>query len=103
MLPDWLRGLPQNAGWPSTVSTFGLRCEKHPAPVFSNVSETGVFHVPSGPATVVNPTTIQVFLEQIGSPTVSDVELTATAATGIVATDDGGTWPGVTALVLPFP
>jgi len=59
--------------------------------------------VGSGPATVVSPTTIQVFLEQIGSPTVSDVELSATAATGIVAVDDGGTWGGVTALVLPFP
>ena len=62
----------------------------------------GLF-VGSGPAEVVNPTTIQVFLEQIGSPTVSDVELSATAATGIVATDDGGTWGGVTGLVLPFP
>ena len=62
----------------------------------------GLF-VGSGPATVVNPTTIQVFLEQIGSPTVSDVELWATAGTGIVAVDDGGTWAGVTAVVLPFP
>jgi hypothetical protein len=58
--------------------------------------------VGSGPATVVNPTTIQVFLEQIGSPTVSDVELSATAFTGIVAVDDGGTWAGVSDLVLPF-
>ena len=63
----------------------------------------GGLFVGSGPASVINPTTIQVFLEQIGSPTVSDVELWATAATGIVATDDGGTWAGVTALVLPFP
>jgi hypothetical protein len=63
----------------------------------------GGLFVGSGPATVVNPTTIQVFLEQIGSPTVSDVELSATAATGIVATDDGGTWAGVTNVVLPFP
>jgi hypothetical protein len=54
-------------------------------------------------ATVINPTTIQVFLEQIGSPTVPDVELSATALTGIVATDDGGAWAGVTNLVLPFP
>ena len=36
------------------------------------------------------------------SPTVSDVELSATASTGIVAVDDGGTWAGITALVLPF-
>ena len=62
----------------------------------------GLF-VGSGPATVVNPTTIKVFLEEIGGPTVPDVELTATAATGIVAVDDGGTWAGVMNLVLPFP
>jgi hypothetical protein len=59
--------------------------------------------VGSGPATVVNPTTIKVFLEEIGGPTVNDVELSATALTGIVAVDDGGTWGGVTGLVLPFP
>jgi hypothetical protein len=63
----------------------------------------GGLFVGSGPASVINPTTIQVFLEQIGSPTVSDVELSATALTGIVATDDGGTWAGVTNVVLPFP
>jgi hypothetical protein len=63
----------------------------------------GGLFVGSGPASVINPTTIQVFLEQIGSPTVSDVELSATALTGIVATDDGGTWGGVAGLVLPFP
>ena len=59
--------------------------------------------VGSGPATPVNPTTIKVFLEEIGGPTASDVELTATASTGIVAVDDGGTWGGVTGLVLPYP
>ena|SRR5690242_4642053 len=59
--------------------------------------------VGSGPATVVNPTTIKVFLEEVGGPTVPDVELTATGASGIVAVDDGGTWAGVTGLVLPFP
>jgi len=62
----------------------------------------GLF-VGSGPATVINPTTIKVFLEEIGGPTVPDVELSATAATGIVAVDDGGTWGGVTGLVLPYP
>ena len=57
----------------------------------------------AGPATIVNPTTIKLFLEEIGGPTVNDVELTATATGGIVAVDDGGTWAGVTAVVLPFP
>jgi hypothetical protein len=59
--------------------------------------------VGSGPATVINPTTIKVFLEEVGGPTVPDVELSATAARGIVGVDDGGTWAGVTGLVLPFP
>ena len=63
----------------------------------------GGLFVGSGPASVINPTTIQVLLEQIGSPTVPDVELSATALSGIVAVDDGGAWAGVTGLVLPFP
>jgi hypothetical protein len=58
--------------------------------------------VGSGPATVINPTTIRVFHEEIGGPTVPDVELSATALTGIVAVDDGGTWAGVTNVVLPL-
>lgn len=29
--------------------------------------------------------------------------LDATSATGITAVDDGGTWPGVSNLILPFP
>jgi hypothetical protein len=41
---------------------------------------------------VIHPTTIKVFLEEIGGPTAPDVELAATAASGIVAVDDGGTW-----------
>ena len=63
----------------------------------------GGLFVGSRPATVVSPTTIQVFLEQIGNPTVPDIELPATALSGIVAVDDGGAWAGVTGLVLPFP
>jgi hypothetical protein len=70
--------------------------------VDDGVYEGGLF-VGSGPATVVNPTTIKLFLEEIGGPTVNDVELSATAETGIVASDDGGTWEGVAGLVLPYP
>jgi hypothetical protein len=62
----------------------------------------GLF-VGSGPATVINPTTIKIFLEEVGGPTVPDVELSATAASRIVASDDGGTWAGVSGLVLPYP
>jgi hypothetical protein len=32
-----------------------------------------------------------------------DVHLTAAAANGIAALDDGGTWPGADLLALPFP
>ena len=32
-----------------------------------------------------------------------DISLTASAGTGIVAENDGGTWAGVTDLALPFP
>jgi hypothetical protein len=63
----------------------------------------GGLFVGSGPATVISPTTIQVFLEQIGSPTVSDVELSATSPTGDVAGEDGGAWAGVSARGLAIP
>ena len=53
-------------------------------------------------AALVNPTTVQIFLSDIGSPTTTGVKLTASALTGIVAVDDGGTWAGGTELELPF-
>lgn len=56
-----------------------------------------------GTAALLSPTTLSVALEWIadaepGPP----VTLTATALTGLVAVDDGGTWAGVTELGLPF-
>jgi hypothetical protein len=56
-----------------------------------------------GDLTIIDPQTIEMGLTDIESFTGPDVRLTASAATGIVATDDGGTWPGVTNLLLPFP
>jgi hypothetical protein len=51
---------------------------------------------------VVDPVTIDVALIEVGMAAGADVILTAGAGTGIVAVDDGGTWDGVTDLVLPF-
>jgi len=91
----------------SVVLTFDRAVDASALVASAITLDDGVYaagsFVGSGPATVINPTTIKVFLEEIGGPSVPDVELSATAATGIVAVDDGGTWPGVTGLVLPFP
>jgi hypothetical protein len=43
-----------------------------------------------------------VALEFLASAPLAPVTLTATALTGIVAVDDGGTWAGVSELGLPF-
>ena len=67
---------------------------------------------PSGPGfeyvgeEVINapdPATFDLAMTESGSATGSQDVLNATAATGIVAVDYGGTWPGVTNLILPFP
>jgi hypothetical protein len=57
----------------------------------------GVVASPSGPAMVV------VDLGGVEESSDPVTQLTATAANGIVAADDGGAWAGVTDLELPFP
>jgi hypothetical protein len=47
-------------------------------------------------ATMVNPTTVRVPLVVIGDSETSQVLLSASNASGIVASNDGGTWAGVT-------
>jgi hypothetical protein len=56
-----------------------------------------------GDVTVINLSTIEIGLVDIESWAGPDVRLTASSASGIVAVDDGGTWAGVTDLLLPFP
>lgn len=60
-------------------------------------------YVGSGVATLFAPETVQVPLVISHGAMGPGTELTATAATGIVATDDGGTWVGVSDLSMPFP
>jgi uncharacterized protein (DUF2141 family) len=52
--------------------------------------------------TVINPTTIQLSLIAVGSYSVAVVTMDATPNSGIVAMNNGGTWPGATNLILPF-
>jgi hypothetical protein len=57
----------------------------------------------AGTASLVAPNVLKLGLEVIGGASGGRVLLSATAATGIVAVDDGGTWAGVTDVELPFP
>jgi hypothetical protein len=55
-----------------------------------------------GPAGILGPTQIAVSLERVGDAPFGPVTLTASALTGLVAADDGGTWAGVNDLGLPY-
>ena len=71
--------------------------------VVSDVSGTGDRYVATGTKIQLDPQTLMLGLVVSGSPTQQGVVMNATADTGIVAADDGGTWAGVTNLPLPFP
>jgi hypothetical protein len=63
---------------------------------------TGNRYDGTGGATLLAPDTVRVQMIRIDSAHSSGVHLTASASTGIVAVDDGGTWPGVTDLPLSY-
>ena len=50
----------------------------------------------------VSGTVVTLLMDRIGSATGSAITLSASATTGIVAVNDGGTWVGASGLVLPF-
>ena len=50
----------------------------------------------------VSGTVVTLLMDRIGSASGSAITLTASATTGIVAVNDGGTWAGASGLVLPF-
>jgi len=58
---------------------------------------------PYPPVTVVDETTLTMGVLDIEPYAGSDVLLNVAADNGIVAVDDGGTFPGVTDLPVPFP
>jgi hypothetical protein len=57
----------------------------------------------TGAATMLTPTSVRIVLEPIGEAEIGAVTLTASATSGIIAVDDGGTWAGAVDLALPFP
>jgi hypothetical protein len=56
-----------------------------------------------GGAELLGPATLKLTLIPIDDAAGTGVRLSASALSGIVAADDGGTWAGVTNLTLPFP
>jgi hypothetical protein len=57
----------------------------------------------SGGGTLLSATTVQITITPAGGPSGTGITLTASAANGIVAVDDGGTWAGVTDFALSVP
>ena len=64
---------------------------------------SGLLFVGFSPATPVSPATVEIPLQKIASASGPNTLLSAGAGNGIVAADDGETWPGVSDVVLPFP
>src|SRR5689334_511333 len=71
--------------------------------VVDDDAETGDRYDCTGGAELIGPATVQFSLNRIGSASESGEHLIASATSGIVASDDGGTWAGVSDLALPFP
>jgi hypothetical protein len=63
----------------------------------------GILYAATGVATLTGPQTVRIELVEVGVSGDPGTRLTASAASGIVAVDDGGTWGGVADLSLPFP
>jgi hypothetical protein len=63
----------------------------------------GVQYDGQGGITPTGPASVEIALVEVQVWSGPDVRLNATPISGIVAVDDGGTWPGVTNLLLPFP
>jgi hypothetical protein len=65
-------------------------------------SSGSVWQGGAGTPTLIDPQTLQVPMSEFSASGSPVTTLTATAASGIRAADDGGAWPGVTDLELPF-
>jgi hypothetical protein len=55
-----------------------------------------------GPAIIEAPSRFSVALTRLADAPLAPTTLSATALTGLVAVDDGGTWAGVSDVGLPF-
>jgi len=66
------------------------------------IQEYGYLYNATGMVIVIDPATIDIVLVQIGGFEGEADELNATALSGIVAVDDGGTWAGIANAELPI-
>jgi hypothetical protein len=57
----------------------------------------------TGAATMLTPASVRITMNPIGEAELGAVTLSASATSGIVAVDDGGTWSGAVDEPLPFP
>jgi len=71
--------------------------------IVNDADITANLYEATGPVTMLSPTTVRIELTGVGEATGTGVRLSAGAANGIVAVDDGGTWAGTTNTELPFP
>jgi hypothetical protein len=71
--------------------------------VVDDAADSGNQYQGTGGASFAGPMAIDVFLVDPTPATGTGTTLTVTAGNGIIAVDDGGAWPGVADLQLPFP
>ena len=76
-----------------------------PGQLFVNDHDTDTQYTGLGPGALIDPTTADIEMQFLQSTGFPDTRLVATSGSGIVAVDDGGTWPGTGGvdLLLPFP
>ena len=68
-----------------------------------DAADSGNAYSGGGGAILAGAASVDVFLVDPTPPVGPGTTLSVTAANGIVASGDGGTWPGVLDLPLPFP
>ena len=71
--------------------------------VYDGGAALAVYQGAADGATLDGPATLRLVMEEFGESAAGPVLLVASAESGIVATDDGGTWAGAESLPLPYP
>ena len=96
-----------DVGIPSVTLTFdraiNIGAFNGASVVVDDQADSGNQYQGTGGAIHAGPTGIEIVLADPTPASGSGTTLTVTGANGIVASGDGGTWAGVTALALPFP
>jgi hypothetical protein len=72
------------------------------AAFYVNDDDSDEAYTGSGAATLVDPQTVQIPMAIVHGATGPGTQLTVGDDSGIVASDDGGTWAGANVLPLPF-